>query len=256
MKEKPVNEHQPLGDSHARCRLCCQIRKLSNSHIIPEFFYDCIYDDKHRLNFVSGGPTKAPRPEQKGLREYLLCDKCETQLSKHEGYVRRVMYGGADCHKSRVGDLYVLTGLNYQHIRLCYLSILWRMSVSRHPFFSEVTLGRHEEIIRNMLLHGDAGLPEHYGFLGFVPFINGKFHSDLITQPECVKHCGHRLYRVVIGGLLIVFFVSSHHPPQGVKDFFPQPDGKWSMIGKDIGQLTFLAEWFVAVAKKHNDSRH
>jgi len=185
----------------------------------------------------------------------MLCSECETHLSKHEGYVRRILYGGASSQKSRNGDLYIISGLNYHHIRLCYLSILWRMGVSRHPFFSGVTLGRHEEIIRKMLLHNDAGSPEHYGFLSFVPFINGQFHPDLITQPECVKHKGRRLYRVVIGGFLIVYFVSSHHPPQGVKDFFPQPDGKWTMIGRDIGQLTFLAEWFMAVANKNKGSQ-
>ena len=53
------------------CKLCNKERELRNSHIVPEFFYKEIYDEKHRIF-----PRKEGRKYgqmQKGYREPLLC---------------------------------------------------------------------------------------------------------------------------------------------------------------------------------------
>ena len=36
-----------------KCKLCLKENKLSRSHIIPEFFYKPLYDEKHRINVLS-----------------------------------------------------------------------------------------------------------------------------------------------------------------------------------------------------------
>jgi hypothetical protein len=41
-----------------------------------------------------------------------------------------------------------------------HLSLLWRMSVSKHPYFKEVSLGPHEEVLRRMLLEARPGEPD------------------------------------------------------------------------------------------------
>ena len=41
-----------------------------------------------------------------------------------------------------------------------HLSLLWRMSVSKHPYFKEVSLGPHEEVLRRMLLEALPGEPD------------------------------------------------------------------------------------------------
>jgi len=35
-----------------KCKICCQQKELRDSHIIPEFFYKPMYDDKHRFNVI------------------------------------------------------------------------------------------------------------------------------------------------------------------------------------------------------------
>ena len=76
------------------CKLCCENKDLRRSHIIPEFLYRNlgIYDDKNRFKVISSNPKKRVKYEQKGFREYLLCDNCEEKIQKWEDYVARFWF--------------------------------------------------------------------------------------------------------------------------------------------------------------------
>ena len=54
------------------CKLCLNKSDLKNSHIIPEYFYKPMYDEKHRFFQVSIDPNEKNKFVQKGLRKYLL----------------------------------------------------------------------------------------------------------------------------------------------------------------------------------------
>ena len=58
------------------CRLCRRESNLRFSHILPEFFYLPMYDELHRTMSVSSDEKE--KLVQKGFREYLLCQECET----------------------------------------------------------------------------------------------------------------------------------------------------------------------------------
>src|SRR3546814_16606531 len=77
------------------CALCLLPKPLQDSHIIPEFLYGVMYDDKHRYNVLSLAPERRERIEQKGVREQLLCRDCEQKFSKLESYASLVLQGGA-----------------------------------------------------------------------------------------------------------------------------------------------------------------
>ena len=55
------------------CRLCLVESELQDSHIISEFQYKPLYDEKHRFFVISSDPRKNDFYEQKGFREKLLC---------------------------------------------------------------------------------------------------------------------------------------------------------------------------------------
>ena len=72
------------------CQLCLKESELRNSHILPEFFYLSTYEsrDAHRTLEIT---HDAERTIQKGLREYLFCQECETKLSRYEGYAAKLI---------------------------------------------------------------------------------------------------------------------------------------------------------------------
>src|SRR6266446_6704998 len=177
------------------CRLCRTPSALQQSHVVSEFFYKAMYDEKHRFLVLSSSPERKERKLQKGVREKLLCRDCEQRLSRWEKYVHDVLYGGALIHTAKVGNQLFLKDLDYEKTRLCFLSLLWRMSVSSHELFKEVSIGtKHEGTIRQMLLNADPGEPDKYGFLCFAPLINGQDFAEGILQPDAARLDCHRLY--------------------------------------------------------------
>lgn len=96
------------------CALCLRDNELQQSHIIPEFLYGAMYDDKHRFNVLTILPGEKDRIAQKGLREQLLCRGCELAISRLERYASLVIKGGAlGVDGNRQGDVVSVTGIDY-----------------------------------------------------------------------------------------------------------------------------------------------
>lgn len=192
------------------CHLCKNKSELRNSHIIPEFVYKMLYDDKHKFHVLST-QDKRPRPmEQKGIREKLLCGDCEQKLSVFEKYAREVILGGVEITVENKGNLTKISDINYQKFKLFQMSILWRASISSHQMFSRVSLGRHEEIIRKMIHEDDPGNQLDYPCLVYGLASDKGIQSNLIDQPRKLKIEGHTTYRFVFSGFMWSFYVSSH----------------------------------------------
>lgn len=208
-----------------------------------------MYDEKHRFFVMNPDPNVKIRKLQKGIREHLLCKKCESQLSVYEKYVKEFIYDGKDVNRERKRDGVVLHGLDYKTVRLYYLSLLWRMSISTHKMFRNVSLGPHEERIRGMLLAKNPGEPDEYGFFCTMPLVEGRFYEDFILEPEWIREGGHRFYRVVIGGLLYSFTTNPKSIQQKVYEaLLLQKNGDWIIPAWDVREIPYLNQWFTAQA--------
>jgi hypothetical protein len=62
------------------CKLCQREAELQNSHVLSEFLYRELYDDKHRLAALS--QDRKPISLQTGVKEPMLCRACEQGFSK------------------------------------------------------------------------------------------------------------------------------------------------------------------------------
>ncbi len=235
------------------CRLCQKEKELRYSHVIPEFIYAPLYDEnKHQFHMLSSLKARGPVKLQKGLREYLLCSECETELSKNERYVSLIFSGQLTVSSTRNGKLVFLEGLDYTKFRLFGLSVLWRASVSSLDFFSQVQLGPHEEMFREMIRNGDPGRPDKYPFV-LAPVVNdGELQTDLIMQPTWTRADGHHGYRFVFGGIAWVFLVSSHKPPKNIAEAAVSKEGRTVMLISEIGNMPFITEFARELANRGN----
>jgi len=233
------------------CRLCLSVKPLRKSHIIPEFLYRPLYDEKHRIDVLSTRPNQPNKPIQKGIYEKLLCGDCEQKLSIWERYASRLLNGGVDDEvgliSHRKGNSLHLSGIDYLKFRLFQLSILWRASISSHRFFQHVQLGHHhEELIRELLVSDKPGHSWQYGCLmtaiTYKDAENNQVLTDLIYSPEPLKIEGHTMYRFIFGGFVWLYFASSHKPP---RQFFPgllTPEGNAVILIRNIDDLKFLKD--------------
>ncbi len=203
-----------MTDHTGKCKLCHKTRKLSHSHIVPEFIYGPLYDeDPKRMLSVTKESTRISFP-QKGERDYLLCADCEQHLNKHyeqkslatwQALIKVRSDGNLKIDKH--GDREITIEGHDPSFKLLFLSILWRASVSNSPTYSAVNLGPHEERLRNMILTQNSGAdcdyPVSLHFLG---------DPDLrtILPPRRGREGVHRVYRLVLDRVVVVIFVASH----------------------------------------------
>lgn len=204
------------------CKLCGSNSKLCNSHILPEFFYLDLYEEHKTLQITKDGEKIL----QKGIREYLLCQQCETKLSRYEKYAKELIQRiPAFPINNDLGFLYS-EDVNYPKFKLFQLSMLWRAGISTHKAFAQVSLGPHEEKIRKMLYEENPGKVSDYGCLmSIIP--NSKMIHKVLQSPTKFpkKFFGHNAYKFVTGNLTWVFVVTSHHISSMMKELFFQESG-------------------------------
>lgn len=226
-----------------RCALCLEDSELRKSHVIPEFLYETLYDNKHRLQVLSVIPEKGNWREQKGLRERLLCDRCEQRLAVWERYASLVLKGGVPLTYRREGSVVLLSELDYLPFRMFQLSILWRAGVSSLEFFKNVQLGPHAEVLRLLLLAGDPGPPRQYCCFMFGLTFERQAFTGVIMQPGKVRLQNQVSYRFVFGGFLWAMLASSNELSNNLVPCTLQPPGTTAILVREATSMGNLASF-------------
>ncbi|MEY2640794.1 MAG: hypothetical protein RL150_187 [Candidatus Parcubacteria bacterium] len=224
--------------------------------------YENLFDEKHRLVKASGLNVLSKRESQSGENESdLLCRDCDNKkLGRLEDYAKRVLYSGnlGESQKIEVCNQLHPDGkltstycknINYVKFKLFLLSILWRSSISRGDFFTEVCLRKKEEILRKMLYEEDpkSQLDFPCVILSF-KFYQRKIASFVISSPRKIKSEKGTYYVFQIGQLVMMFFVSPEDVPNFVTDAAITPEGRMRIIhldeenGKDLMNKIFGKE--------------
>ena len=230
------------------CALCLVNTQLRLSHIVPEFMYRQMYDVKHRFFAMTAMSSERVRLHQKGLREELLCDQCEQRFCRYEAYAASVFNGNAAQGLSGRRGI-VLQSLDYERLKLFFLSLLWRFGVTNLKGLRGTRLGPHAERIRKMLLADDPGAADKYPCFVTAVTCDGKHVSDLIVSPCPGKFEGHHVWSFVVAGILLTFFVSNHSPAFAPKAAFLQENGSLVISVKEITSIDFLFRFACEIAE-------
>ena len=205
------------------CKLCGNEKELcKQSHVIPNFMYKELFDDKNCMYTISGkknGARKTKVHQTGEFDKYILCKDCDNnKLGKLERYASLILYDGfPKIIENRInpdGMAYTYCAeIDYTKFKLFLLSILWRASISKRPIFREVNLGPHEALIHRMLLERDPGEQLKYPCL-IMTYLNlKKLPSELVAQPSQSRVDGGIVYKFMIGGMIYIFFISKHIIP-------------------------------------------
>lgn len=207
-----------------KCKLCQEDKDLiKKTHIIPEFLYQYLFDEDHKFVLSKSHellePVKKLRFRPTGEYEGgLLCKVCDNEIiGGYESYASSTTFGNTskpaevkvhNYHNGKGQSWSVCRDIDYKRFKLFLLSILWRASISTRPLFSEVNLGPHEDIIREMIFHGNAGDESDYPIQIWTTVQNNNFPKDFMFQPRGAMIKGHQDFIFPISGLFINFFVS------------------------------------------------
>jgi hypothetical protein len=215
------------------CRLCRKPSPLQRSHILPEFLYRPLYDEKHRISVVKVEDDRI-RYLQKGLTEALLCFACEQKLGRCEKYAAEVMTGRLGHRFQRNRSRLLTEGIDYHRFKLFQMSILWRASISSLEFFRLVSLGPREEILRTMLVHEQPGRPDQFGCVVVCATDKGSDISDTFFNPEPFRWSGHRMTKLFFAGAGWLFHCDHRTAPAYLQELFLQLDGTLQCLFGDL----------------------
>jgi hypothetical protein len=195
------------------CLRCGNLRKLTQSHVLPEGAYRPIYDEKSRALRVQSD-RKIVQPVQTGVWQYMFCQACEDFFNKIETpFLNR--WRRPDSLPSNLYRPFVeLSGLDYEVTKRFLLSVLWRAHVSSRPEVVAVDIGSHADRIR-ALLDSPSPIPETtYPVFGYVlRNADGSRNDRIVSTPAKTRTDGHWNYLIVRLSCAWRIFVSSRPQP-------------------------------------------
>ncbi len=203
-----------------------------------------MYDSDHRFMHISTVPEEKNKFLQKGVREYLLCEKCEQRFSTYERYISQKFYYKEARDIQQNDKFFVAENVNYSLMKLFQISILWRSSISNLEIFGDVKLGPHENKLREMLLSENPGNDYEYSCLQFAVIMDNKKLADgLIMPPALFRVDSFRLCRFMFGGLIWVYVISSHNNQYRWKEFFLSENGRLIIHKKMFEDIKYLMDF-------------
>ena len=232
-----------------RCKLCRTIAELRYSHIIPEFMYKDLYGPTHTIHLASTKDWGKSELLQKGAREHLLCEYCEQKFSKYEKHAADVWFQNVEILSH--GRLGFSGRVDYKLFKLFQLSILWRMDVTSMNAFNRLHLGKHERIIRRMLLRDDPGKYDEYGCLIVRPNEYQNIYKELILHGFTARLSGVDIPVLAMGSVLWIYCVSRAPIDPRQAQCFLQPDGEIRVLMCDPGIGKQIVNHFVDSIRIH-----
>ncbi|MFC2428578.1 MAG: hypothetical protein ACFNTA_06350 [Campylobacter sp.] len=106
---------------YKECGLCKKIKKLSQSHIYPKFFFNAIKEISPTQKFRHS--DNMDKSHQDGLKFYFLCDECESKFSKYERIFKNKFFDIIKKNKNQRIDS------NNGNFKYFLLSLFWRIGM-------------------------------------------------------------------------------------------------------------------------------
>ena len=147
-----------------KCRLCNEEKPLVDAHIIPRSIYEEVKDsrDSH-LVVVQNKDGTYPKKSRIGFYDStILCSDCDGRLGKYDEYGKQLIFSlntTSEPVRTKDGRLVALkvSDYDYPRLKLFFLSILWRASISQLEQFARVRLGPYESLLRDLIRANDPG---------------------------------------------------------------------------------------------------
>ena len=166
-----------------KCRLCDNEGPLCRSHIVPEFAYAPIKNDKNQICAV--GPTV--KKVQTGYFEKMLCSNCEGLISGYEGKFKKLWMDTIPpdfrhLATKSLEDVISVEVPDYDAFKLFHLSVFWRAAVSNGFKIEPMSFDRYEREIAILIKEGNPGQLGDFPFLGVLSLDKNGLPVPTVSQ--------------------------------------------------------------------------
>ena len=226
-----------------KCKFCGKERKIIKAHIIPEGFFRRIRQGEETLEMVT---NKAGEYTKKSpIGEYdktIICENCEAIWQEWDNYAQQLLAeeplnGRARYHGNRK-ICYVVDDFEYQKLKLFFISMVWRASVSSRKYFSRISLDQFEDIAKQHIANKNPGDSEDFSI------VLSKFDypmAKVMPDPYMYENLGVNYIRFYLASYMADIKVDHRPTPEPLSKIVMTENKPLYIICRDFEKSKELA---------------
>jgi hypothetical protein len=208
-----------------QCKLCQLEKPLIEAHIVPKCLLKPLFSPTGPIRSISKDISTYPKRFPIGVYDSnILCAECDNSFSPWEQYTAELLFETAPKYRELAHmGFYSIPEYDYAMLKLCVLSVLWRMSITRQQEYERVSLGqKYENDIRTMLLAKEPGAPDMFSvaWLQLTDYVGSG--TALGTSPARYKNA--TIYNLGLPGFVAVIKVGQQQHPHPLQPAIMTPD--------------------------------
>lgn len=218
------------------CKFCGKEKKLIKAHVIPEAFFRRLRDGQDPPRLLTNAEKSYPKRMPIGVYDStILCAECEKLFGDWDNYAQDLL-GVEPKDATQVvenGQVvgYEIYEYRYDLLKLFFISLLWRSSISTHRFYSRVALGSFEAIAKSFIERRDPGMPQDFSVT--VAKFNHP-HGQSIFNPHHEKWDQVNYYRFYLGSYVVYIKTDKRKAPGLHARFMMKPGEPLHIIRRDL----------------------
>lgn len=208
------------------CRFCQTEQRLIKAHIIPAGFFRSIGHRSETLEIHTN--KRGARPVRAPVGVYdksILCRPCDNIFSPWDKHAQDVLLRDSRHHEAIYDGPAVVAWrirtFEYSQLKLFFLSLLWRASVSTQDFYRRVSTGPFEEELRTMIAAREPGEPTRFAVV-LARFDAPGYTAMLDPHPD--RYDGVNYLRFYLAGFVAYIKVDRRPPIEPLAGFILRPD--------------------------------
>jgi hypothetical protein len=132
------------------CKLCDQEKKLIKAHIIPEGFFRPLQSESRAAEIHTNTIGVHPKRSPIGIYDKnILCEDCDGKLGVWDEYAQKLLLQNFNednaLYDNKEKIAYKIKDYDYIIIKLFFISLLWRASITTQEYFDRIVVGPFEE---------------------------------------------------------------------------------------------------------------
>jgi hypothetical protein len=208
-----------------KCKLCGLDKKLVKAHIIPEAFFRPLRSGKNAPLLIRVGDYVKRAPI--GVYDKtILCEDCEAKFGVWDDYGQSLLIQNFNAAQPfKEDDIvygYIFDTFDYDKLKLFFISVLWRASVSNLEFYKTVSLNVFEDRAKDHIRNNNPGSADDFAvMLARFDELDGQ-RSILNPQPTRLK--GINFFVFYLTGFVAYIKVDKRKITGGQRKFIISPE--------------------------------
>jgi hypothetical protein len=245
------------GKTMGMCLFCGNAAKLIKAHVIPEGFFRRVRKNGGLLKQFEGGQYSKKVP----LGVYdsnILCAECEKRFGDWDNYAQKILI--ADTQNIPFVEWlglpvgYNLGPYEYSELKLFFISMVWRASVSKEKFFSKISLGPFEQKARQFIENQNPSTQDDFSVCinVFNPKVLG---ANCFLEPYTTRLDGVKYVRFYLGVYFASIKVDQRVAPPALQRFELHPNSDLLMCEEDFSAHQKNMKTVLASSKRNQKQR-